>query len=485
MKKILTSMEQIRKNMQAMATESSAGQIAPGVMSLTMQEPIDSDAVEKVPTGIKGLDDVLHGGIHCGGYTVLASSEGTGKTTLTVQMVRGCVESGRKAFVISDEDGVERWNSQFLRMVIGPRWIDKSDITRSVPRIYPDAERFARAYYADWVTFASPYEMLDHSWKGILSTITEYAKAGYKLFVLDNLMVLTGLLGADPAYTGAKDIYQIQSQVCTDLRNIAKKFQIAVVLIQHKGKYKSQDENEMSTQDGSGTQDVGNAAMMYLHWVWYKKEKRDKINDATKKIIAARQGVKEEDINKKTTYDDTEYDARLRIADEIYARDMLKDDTDRRIICTKDRLYGNPFFRLTLHYDKDTLRYYHDYQDSEADSWEVVFQTLYVPQVYEQQFKRPLGDGYRISRAVARWIEEQKQEQERKEALENRPAPTGIRRFEGIANFLRKKLKLIAPSGLPFDDCYYPVDELPSFEDEDLVPLKTDKKEETGYETDA
>lgn len=442
--KFIATMTNIENNIKQMKTETTLGMLEKGIMSLTLQQPVDADQVKKIPTGLRELDFALHGGIHTGGYTVLASSEGTGKTTLTVQMVRGCVESGHKAFVISDEDGVERWCAQFIRMVVGPRWLDESDRTRTIPRVYKDAELFARAYYADSIAFASPYEMENKTWEGLKNKIIEYAGKGYELFVLDNLMVLTGLLAGDGTYGGARDVYQMQSKVCADLRNLGKALKIAIVLIQHKGKYKSREEDQMSSQDGSGTQDVGNAAMMYLHWVAYNEQEMEKVNSNILKYYERKFGLSGEEIKKHPySWENDEKSQKQRMAFNAYNADTITKQTDRRIICTKDRLYGQPFFKRTLHYDERTGRYYHDELDDRADSWEVAFETEYIPMIIKQELGEFDESKYSVHLAVAQWIDEKNYEIEQQEKEQNKVKKTGIALYEGITKFLKSKLHLI------------------------------------------
>ncbi|MCF8108049.1 MAG: hypothetical protein K9J81_03555, partial [Desulfohalobiaceae bacterium] len=51
-------------------------------------------AIAKVPTGIMGLDEVLHGGIPEGALTLLSGGPGSGKTMLGLEfLVRG-VQAG-------------------------------------------------------------------------------------------------------------------------------------------------------------------------------------------------------------------------------------------------------------------------------------------------------------------------------------------------------------------------------------------------------
>ena len=60
------------------------------------------------PTGFDLLDSTLDGGLRSGELVLLGGTEGAGKTTMAVQMVRNAVRAGRHAVVFSFEHDVDR-----------------------------------------------------------------------------------------------------------------------------------------------------------------------------------------------------------------------------------------------------------------------------------------------------------------------------------------------------------------------------------------
>jgi len=65
--------------------------------------------MEQVPTGIKGLDTLLRGGLPKGSTTLVSGTPGTGKTILSVQfLVNGYLQTKEKGFYISLEEDVDR-----------------------------------------------------------------------------------------------------------------------------------------------------------------------------------------------------------------------------------------------------------------------------------------------------------------------------------------------------------------------------------------
>ena len=65
--------------------------------------------MERVPTGIKGLDDLIGGGFPKGSTILVTGGPGTGKTTFGMNfLVSGCLKFKEKGLYISLEEDIER-----------------------------------------------------------------------------------------------------------------------------------------------------------------------------------------------------------------------------------------------------------------------------------------------------------------------------------------------------------------------------------------
>ncbi len=65
---------------------------------------MDEEIVEKISTGIEGLDEMLNGGVPKGHVFTVLGTFGTGKTTLALQYIWEGVKSGDKCIFISLEE---------------------------------------------------------------------------------------------------------------------------------------------------------------------------------------------------------------------------------------------------------------------------------------------------------------------------------------------------------------------------------------------
>src|SRR5947209_6911533 len=60
--------------------------------------------VEKLPTGVPGLDGVTYGGIPAGRTTLITGKSGTCKTILALQMASHMATLGHKAMIVAVEE---------------------------------------------------------------------------------------------------------------------------------------------------------------------------------------------------------------------------------------------------------------------------------------------------------------------------------------------------------------------------------------------
>lgn len=100
--------------------------------------------LDRILTGIKGLDDVLNGGLPRGRTILVVGSPGSGKTTFAMQFLVGGVKAGETGLYVSLDEKPERvkadmssfgWNLDSLEHDGKLTFIDASQLKRPGPRV--------------------------------------------------------------------------------------------------------------------------------------------------------------------------------------------------------------------------------------------------------------------------------------------------------------------------------------------------------------
>jgi circadian clock protein KaiC len=78
--------------------------IFPRLQPSLREEPPKETPIGKVPTGIRGLDGMLDGGLNEGFSTMIAGAAGTGKTTFAVHFVHDGLKRGERCLLVGMEE---------------------------------------------------------------------------------------------------------------------------------------------------------------------------------------------------------------------------------------------------------------------------------------------------------------------------------------------------------------------------------------------
>ena len=144
---------------------------------------IEPAPIAKVPSGVAGLDEILHGGLPAGRTTVVAGGPGSGKTVLGVQFAHHGAVAGEPALLVSFEDRAAalRRNARALGLDLAAQ------------------ERAGRLFVLDSRPDAAAVHAGDFAIDGLLAILAGQAAAiGARRLVIDALDVLLRLF-ADPA----------------------------------------------------------------------------------------------------------------------------------------------------------------------------------------------------------------------------------------------------------------------------------------------
>ena len=284
------------------------------VIDMSEVEDIDPFKIEKVKTGIKQLDDKLHGGLPFGNVHIIGGKRGDGKSTFASQLIASALKQNYICFMYSGELLKGQARSWLDSQIAGPK-----NITINYE---PDGET-----EKNWFVTKSNRELIGNWYKGrcyiydgdsvtederedLLKTVEDVIKQnGARVIVLDNLMT-----ALDLTLRETDDKYEKQSQFTKKLALLARRYDVCVLLVAHRRKsngFSSGDTND----EISGSSDITNLAGVVLSYDRLGKGDYEKFESAT--------------------------------------------GADRKLVIAKERLFGNvDYDGILLHYDKHSKRVY-------------------------------------------------------------------------------------------------------------------------------
>jgi len=174
---------------------------------------VDRDP-RRIPTGVPGLDELLHGGLPQGHSLLAIGPTGCGKTILGTRFLRAGVEQGEKGVMMCFEKGTARLrNAELARMVqdgdvamVETRHIDmtaeefEDDLLVAIERI--GARRVVIDSLSEFSLYLAPECRRDLR-EGVFRILTGLAKKGVSTLVtvgLDDRSVDMNFARADVAY---------------------------------------------------------------------------------------------------------------------------------------------------------------------------------------------------------------------------------------------------------------------------------------------
>ena len=306
--------------------------------ALSAAQIADVLSIPRISTGFKTLDRCTMGGLYPG-LTLIASCEGTGKSTLRSQLTAEALDQGHRVWMYSGEMSDESEKLILYRQLAGRDGIVESRTASGATfaSLTPTTVKLIDRWIGDRVQSYSGRP----AWKQIMKSMTDAAETGTDVFIVDNLMTLVSAIIQEGV---TRDEYSAQGVIATELADFAKSRGVWVWLVAHtrkEGLTAPSNYNDMI----SGNSAVKNLASIVIFY-----------NQPT-----------DTEIEKNSKYDDDAYDARgKRKPDaEPVSQYITKDDRILRI--TKNRL---PYCRtelggIIMRYDRLTGRIYEDFGDYE------------------------------------------------------------------------------------------------------------------------
>lgn len=233
------------------------------VEELADVKAVDLFSLPKIPTGIKSLDRVLSGGIYLGQTIILTGKRGEGKSTLGSQILANALNDGNTVFAYSGELPdyfFKRWID--FQIAGKQNVIDRAGENGTVNYYIPKekTDRISTWYRGRAYLFDN--QSIDDDEPEELLQIIEKAvqQYGIKLVLLDNLMTALDV-------GMSVDLYRAQSKFVDKLVKMAKRQQVAVILVVHPRKNNSGADDNDSV---SGSADITNKVDVVMT---YKRDK--------------------------------------------------------------------------------------------------------------------------------------------------------------------------------------------------------------------
>lgn len=247
------------------------------VVNLSEVEDVDVFKLEKLKTGIRDLDRTLYGGLPFGGVHLISGKAGEGKSTLASQIVISARQHGYKCFCYSGELPNYLFKAWMSFQVAGSHvfeyqneWGDTNyNISEANKKIISD-------WYQDYIWLYDANMLDDEEHAGLIKTTEQMIKQyGCRVVLLDNLMT-----AIDLETVSGDDKYERQSKFVKKLAQIARTYDVCVLLVAHKRK------NNFSTNANdeiAGSSDIANLAMVTLAY-----EKDDNLSPNERKLKIAK-----------------------------------------------------------------------------------------------------------------------------------------------------------------------------------------------------
>lgn len=221
------------------------------IIRLSDVKTVDLFSLPKISTGFKTLDKVLAGGIYLGQTVIVTGKRGDGKSTFTSQILVNALDQGIRVLAYSGE----------LPDYFFKRWMDfqaagkHNVIDRAAENgnisYFVTNEKISKIeeWYIERAYLYDNQSTSDDELEDLLQTIEKAVQQyGIQLVLLDNLMTALDV-------GMSVDLYRAQSKFVDKFVKMAKRLQVAVVLVVHprKNRFGNDDTDEVS-----GSADITN-----------------------------------------------------------------------------------------------------------------------------------------------------------------------------------------------------------------------------------
>ena len=253
--------EQVRK-----CVEESVKLPIDNVIDLADVKELDPYSIEKIPTGISDVDNLLCGGIPFGVVTIVTGKSGKGKSTFVGQIITRALNKGDNVFVYSGEMPNYLFKNAIDFQIAGPANVVEEDRRDYVKRY---VRKSAKDKIVEWYRgkcMLYDRTMVKDEDTDLLNTIERMiVSQNVRVIVIDNLMTMIN----KTRVKGSK--LEAQSEVSNALEDMARFYNVCIILVAHKRKDSGIDDEDMDDSI-RGDSDIVNSAGVIIHYNVNKDE---------------------------------------------------------------------------------------------------------------------------------------------------------------------------------------------------------------------
>ena len=208
------------------------------VKELADVQYVDITKLPKVRTGIWELDKALKGGICFGQVVLLTGKRGDGKSTFMSQIMADAIDQGIGVFTYSGELPDFHFKSWLNFQLAGNEHMSERENEFGESEYYldSDTDKKISEWYRGKAFIYDNRIVEEKETESIIKTVEQVAQMWrVKLFCIDNLMT------AMDAIDNPNNLYQAQSNFVKQLKDIAIRYDVAIILVAHPRKSGKED----------------------------------------------------------------------------------------------------------------------------------------------------------------------------------------------------------------------------------------------------
>lgn len=212
------------------AIRSAKEQEVSNVKELADIEYVDITKLPKVSTGVWEVDKALKGGICYGQVCLLTGKRGDGKSTFMSNMFAEAIEQGAGAFAYSGELPAFHFKAWLNCQLAGTDYMSERDDGFGGIEYYldPETDRRISEWYRGKAFIYDNNAIEGDEKEGLLDTIKKVVtRKNVKLICIDNLMTAMDIV------EDQSNLYLAQSNFVKQLKDIAIRYDVAIILVAH------------------------------------------------------------------------------------------------------------------------------------------------------------------------------------------------------------------------------------------------------------